>query len=278
MNIRWVNQRRTGHVARRARNVCLALAICTALGLRLAAAGEADVSTWFFHAPVHVDDVRQLKRSATKGEVSAQLAYAKYLFDHGGKPLAIFWLTEANNQGNEQAEYLLGLLYAQGDGVAQDPDQSRYFLGKAADQNYGPAQYALGEMLLNAEFDDSDQQGNQDKALKAKISRGVSLLQRSATAGYAPAQYRLGLMYYNGEGVETDRRAALRAFVQAADQGVAAAAFMAARCYASGAGTRKDADAAKRYLLQTIKLAGSNSRYGRDAQAMISELPDRPSR
>ena len=273
MNNRWVCRRSTGQAARRARTACLALAICAALGSRLAAAGEVDVRAWFFHVPVHVDDVRQLKRSATKGEVSAQLDYAKYLFDHGEKPLAILWLTEANNQGNEQAEYLLGLLYAHGDGVAQDLDQSRYFLGKAADQNYTPAEYALGEMLLNAEFDDQDQQGSEDATIKARIGRGVSLLQRSARAGYAPAQYRLGLMYYNGQGVETDRRAALRAFRQAADQGVAEAAFMAARCYASGAGTRKNADAAKRYLRQTIKLAGSDSHYGRDAQAMLSELP-----
>ena len=265
--------RSSRQAGRRARNLCFALAICTALGLQIAGAEETDVAAWFFHATVHVNDVRQLKQSATKGDVSAQLAYAKYLFEHGGKTLAIVWLTEANNQGNAKAEYLLGLLYEQGDGVPQDLDQSRYFFGKAADQDYGPAQYAPGKMLINAEFDDSNQQGSEAEAIKAKVGRGVSLLLRAAKAGYAPAQYRLGLMYYNGQGVDTDRHAALRAFRQAAHQGLAAAAFMAARCYESGEGTRKDPVAAKLYLQQTIKIAGSDSRYGRDAQAMLAELP-----
>ena len=251
----------------------MAFAICTALGLQLAGAEEVDVAAWFFHVPVHVNDVRQLKRSAAKGDVSAQLAYAKYLFAHGGKTLGVLWLTEANNQGNAEAEYLLGLLYEHGDGVAQDLDQSRYFFGKAADQDYGPAQYALGKMLINAEFDDPNQQGSEADGIKAKVGRGISMLQRAAKGGYAPAQYRLGLIYYNGQGVDTDRHAALRAFRQAAQQGLAAAAFMAARCYESGEGTRKNPSAAKRYLQQTIKIAGSDSRYGRDAQAMLAKLP-----
>ena len=55
------------------------------------------------------------------------------------------WLPRAQ-QGIVEAQYNLGLLYAQGQGVPQDDSQAIQWFRRAADQGYAPAQYSLGVM------------------------------------------------------------------------------------------------------------------------------------
>lgn len=57
------------------------------------------------------------------------------------KPLA--------EQGNAQAQYYLGVLYAQGNGVAQDYKQAVSWYIKAAEQGLTDAQYNLGVLYGN---------------------------------------------------------------------------------------------------------------------------------
>lgn len=253
------------------------IAVCTLPLLVAMATADAqptgvDVSAWFSKSSEPVDNADALKHQAESGKVDAQLRYAKYLFDRDEKSIAVVWLTEANNQGSLEAEYLLGQLYEKGDGVAQDFEQSRYFFGKAADQGYAPAQYRLGKMLINAEFDDPEMDATSDRDLQKKITRGVALLRKSADSGYAPSQYEMGLLALNGTMTEKSPLQAFSYFKKAADLGVAAAAYMTATCYTSGIGTAINTESARQYLRRTIDLAGPHSDYGRDAESKLKKL------
>ena len=47
---------------------------------------------------------------------------------------AVYWYEKAANQGYANAQYNLGALYANGDGVAKDVNQARFGWNKAANQ------------------------------------------------------------------------------------------------------------------------------------------------
>jgi len=53
---------------------------------------------------------------------------------------------QAGEQGNRQAQYQVGLLYARGDGVKKDFIKAREWLYKAAIQGHPKAQFYLGQM------------------------------------------------------------------------------------------------------------------------------------
>lgn len=59
---------------------------------------------------------------------------------------AAAWYRKAAEQGDADAQYNLGNLYAQGQGVAQDDAQAVAWYRKAANQGYAKAQSNLGVM------------------------------------------------------------------------------------------------------------------------------------
>jgi TPR repeat protein len=58
---------------------------------------------------------------------------------------------QAAKQENRQAQYLLGLLYARGDGVSQDYAQAQAWLLKASMGGHPKAMYHLGEMYARGD-------------------------------------------------------------------------------------------------------------------------------
>ena len=253
-------------------SVACVLFLLVAMATADAQPAGLDVSNWLSKTIEPVENADVLKHQAESGTLEAQLRYAQYLFDRDEKSIAVLWLTEANNQGSLEAEYLLGQLYENGDGVPQDFDQSRYFFGKAADQGYSPAQYKLGKLLINAEFDDPQEGARSEEDVQQKMAKGVALLRKSADSGYAPSQYEMGLLALNGNMIAKSPEQALTYFKSAADQGVAAAAYMVGTCYAAGTGTRINIALARQYLRKTIDLAGPHSDYGRDAESALKKL------
>ncbi len=237
------------------------------------AAGRDAVQAWFFDAPSRpVGNLASLRKRAEAGDKTAQLDYARQLFHSGKSSIAVVWLTEANNQGSIRAEDLLGLLYEKGEGVVQDLGQSRYFYGKAADQGYAPAEFRLGKLWMNFEFDDPGSLNQDSNTLASKLAEGAAMMRRAADQGYGPAQYAFGLALLNGNGVRKDPRLALAYFRLACAQGLAKAAYMAGWVYATSPGDLHDPELARHELKTTISLAGEGTAYARDAQALLLHL------
>ncbi len=112
---------------------------------------------------------------------------------HPNVPLPSFdEMLERAEQGDAQAQHLVGRRYYFGDGVAEDRKKAVQWQTMAADQGHATAQYVLGLLYSMGEGVPED---------KAKA---VALITRSAEQGLAEAQHALGVMYQTGEGVAQD--------------------------------------------------------------------------
>jgi TPR repeat protein len=105
-----------------------------------------------------------------------------------GGALELF--TKAADQGHAQAQYNLGVMYENGQGVEQDFKEAVKWYQKAADQGLAYAQYNLGVMYEKGQGVEQD------------FKEAVKWYQKAADQGDAYAQYGLGFMYDNGKGVE----------------------------------------------------------------------------
>ena len=99
---------------------------------------------------------------------------------------------QAAEQGYAKAQFNLGLMYYNGQGVRQDYTQAVQWYRKAAEQGDAEAQYNLGVMYY-------DGQGVRKDYVEA-----VKWYRKAAEQGYAKAQYNLGVAYEKGKGVRQD--------------------------------------------------------------------------
>ncbi|MGH8595479.1 MAG: tetratricopeptide repeat protein, partial [Gammaproteobacteria bacterium] len=63
-------------------------------------------------------------------------------------PLALAIFNEHATRGDPRAQFALGLMIDNGEGVAADPKTALEWFTKSADQGYAKAQYQLGLMTL----------------------------------------------------------------------------------------------------------------------------------
>ncbi len=102
------------------------------------------------------------------------------------------WYREAAGQGSGLAQYTLGGMYSNGEGVPQDYAVAVKWFRKAAGQGYAPAQFMLGRMYSFGQGVPED------------FAEALKWLRKAADQGDADAQYNLGLMYAIGKGVPQD--------------------------------------------------------------------------
>jgi len=95
-------------------------------------------------------------------------------------------------QGDAYAQYILGWMYKDGQGVLQDYKEAVKWYTKSAEQGDAYAQYNLGLMY-------KDGQG-----VLQDYKEAVKWYTKSAEQGIALAQLNLGVMYYLGRGAPQD--------------------------------------------------------------------------
>lgn len=115
------------------------------------------------------------------------------------------------NEGNTLAQYRLGMLYYQGDGVPEDEKQAVFWWKKAAIQGHVESMFQLGSAYLF---------GVQAARTVTDPDReAASWYFQAASAGHAEAQYHLGLLFLAGKGVIESHSEAARWMKKAAAQG-----------------------------------------------------------
>jgi TPR repeat protein len=92
-------------------------------------------------------------------------------------------------QGNAVAQYKLGIMYDNGEGVPQNSAEAEKWWRLAAEQGNAVAQFNLGVMYDTGE------------GVPQNGAEAVKWYRLAAAQGYADAQYNLSNKYYNGEGV-----------------------------------------------------------------------------
>ncbi|OFN27967.1 tetratricopeptide repeat protein, partial [Moraxella sp. HMSC061H09] len=92
------------------------------------------------------DDMATLTRQAQSGDAVAQVDLAREYYQQGNHAKAVEWITKAAGQGHAGAQYGLGWMYRQGQGVRQDYQKAVEWTTKAVGQGHAGAQYNLGVM------------------------------------------------------------------------------------------------------------------------------------
>jgi TPR repeat protein/S1-C subfamily serine protease len=109
--------------------------------------------------------------------------------------------------GSVEAQYRLGGMYHEGEGVPRDYAQAVKWLTKAAEQGDSSAQKELALMYHTGD------------GVRQDYPEAAKWWTKAAQAGDGAAQHRLGLMYLSGLGVPKDPQEALKWLTEAAEQG-----------------------------------------------------------
>lgn len=148
-------------------------------------------------APVSADDkLDQLRKDAEAGKAQAQFSLGVMYANGRGVEKdyaeAVKWYRKAADQGYASAQSNIGLMYDFGEGMERDYAVAVKWYRKAAEQGHAKAQNALGSMY------------NDGHGVEKDYAEAVKWYRNAAERGFAVAQSHLGLMYQYGHGVEKD--------------------------------------------------------------------------
>ncbi len=124
---------------------------------------------------------------------------------------AVQWYQSAAVQGHAEAQLALGLMYAKAYGVALDYLETVKWLRLAAEQGNQEALFRLGDMHLRG------------KGVTQDYQEAMKWLHVLATKGIPVGQFKLGLVYEGGPGVTQDKVRAHLWFYLAEREGIRAA-------------------------------------------------------
>jgi len=180
--------------------------------------------------------------------------------ERGDYATALRLLRPLADQGNACAQFNLGFMYANGQGVPQDYTEAATWYRRSADKFNADAQYNLGFLY--------------DKGLGVPqdYAEAVKWYRRVADRGHADAQNILGIMHSNGQGVPKDYAEAVKWFRRAADRGYADAQNNLGVMYANGQGVPQDFVQA--YKWYTLAAAGSKSLGAEDGEPAVRNRDD----
>ena len=151
------------------------------------------------------------------------------------------WYREAADQGDVDAQTVLGNLYLAGNGVRQDYTEAAKWYRKAAEQGITDAQTALGHLYLV---------GN---GVRKDYTEAAKWYGKAAIQGNSLAQYELGLIYYYGKGTSISYPIAFQWFSKAAEQENADAELMLGIMFGTGQVEHIDLEKAKRWILKAAE-------------------------
>ena len=100
--------------------------------------------------------------------------------------------------GDADAQYRLGVMYAEGKGVAPNDAESALWFERAAEQGNASAQYNLGASYAEG------------VGVRRDMDTAAKWFRRAADQGIVLAQLNLGMLYANGVGVPQDNVEAMK--------------------------------------------------------------------
>lgn len=164
-------------------------------------------------------------------------------FQRGNHWTAFRLLKPLAEEGDARAQTLVAILYANGEGVAQNFAEALKWNLLAAKRGSTDAQTNLGLML------------HYGQGVKRDVENAVRWYRVAAERGNSTAQLKLGLTYDDGDGVAKDQTEAAAWYLLAARQGDATAQRKLAYLYATGQGVEPDAAAAFGWYAKAAKQA-----------------------
>lgn len=181
-------------------------------------------------------------------------------------------------EGDADAQRELALMYAAGNGVNKDIEQTMEWLGKAANQGDVRAQLVLGSGYLGrytdipkdylkaekwlrraAEQGNGDAQGelalifSEGLGFPVDYKESVRWLRRAVANDVVAAIHNLGHAYAEGQGVPKDEKKAFELFLKSAQRGLADSQFNVGLYYHQGIGVKQDFEEALKWYRKAAK-------------------------
>ncbi|KAG0375741.1 hypothetical protein BGX24_008705, partial [Mortierella sp. AD032] len=156
------------------------------------------------------------------------------------------WYMKAANLGSANAQYQIGVMYNNGEGVPTSGSNAMKWFTKAATQSHTSAQHQMGLLYRDGTLDELDLEGGVFK----NSTTAMAWFLKAANKGHKQSLYCIGCMYRDSLGVPQDFYQAMEWFQKAAavpatgdnqgqgDQGIAEAAI--GRLYMKGQGVFHD--------------------------------------
>ena len=175
-------------------------------------------------------------QAAEAGDVNAQVAVAQIYWKRADKDItkAMYWLQKAAEQNYAPAQESLAARYYEGDIVPQDLNKAFEWYSKSANQGESGSQYFLAFMLQNGE------------GVAQNTELAMEWVKKAAEQGHAAAQYRVGINAWEHNKHED----AVFWLEKAAEKGYAEAKWMLSGYYYAGEGVSKDIKKSRELLLQ----------------------------
>jgi uncharacterized protein len=237
-------------------------ALCTASAAALADARGADEA---YDKGDYAGVIAQCKAAAEAGDASCEnfigLLYAEGKGVARDWTEAARWFRRAADQGHIHAAHNLAFAYETGQGVPKDLPAAKKWYRQAAEHGMPEAAFNLGVLLVREEKD---------------ATEAVKWFRRAAAQGLARAEAAMGLSYEEGQGVRRNYKSAAKWYDAAAEQGDADAAGHLATLYERGLGIETDLEEA--YFWYKIALKGGAEGYKRENEAGLKRVTARLSK
>jgi TPR repeat protein len=187
----------------------------------------------------------------------------------GDRAKAITSLQYAADNGHAGAQWKLGRIYADGDGVKADPYRAYRYFSEVAAKNADTSPFlpqsrfvanafvALGSYHLD---------GIANTEVVADPRRAAQLYRYAATYfGDADGQYQLARLYLEGRGAQKDPRTAARWLYSAANKGQHQAQALLGQMMIEGEGVPRQAARGLMWLTLALDAAGAEDEWIRTA-------------
>ena len=155
-----------------------------------------------------IDNFASLDAAVAAGNPVAQLQKGLTLLQGGSESEAAPYMRAAANQGLPAAQYYLGNMYENGQGVTQDAPQARMLTERAARAGHRIAMYDLALYYIEGKG-----------GVSADMSIAADWFRKAAEFGMTDAQYNLAVLYERGTGVSADPSEAYSWYAIAGSQG-----------------------------------------------------------
>ncbi|MCH8998090.1 MAG: SEL1-like repeat protein [Proteobacteria bacterium] len=142
--------------------------------------------------------------------------------------------------GQPQAQFALGLMYAEGAGVTKDYAAAAAWYRRAAESGFAQGQYNLGVAYYTG------------IGVPRNYARAVYWYEKAARQGDARSQNNMGYMYESGKGVAQDFTRAAEWYRLAAEGGNVNAQVNLGNAYRTGRGVERDHEMAIAWLRKAV--------------------------
>ena len=175
-----------------------------------------------------VEEIQVEPGAIVKSDPAQNIQIGLDAYNKGDYSTALREFRALSEQGNTDAQYYLGLMFDNGQGVAADYREAMDWYRQASEQGNALAQLALGIKYYEGEVVVED------------FEEAAKWYGMSAGQGNQDAQNRLGFMYEKGLGVAQDYGQAAKWYSKAAEQGNVNAQKNLSTSYFLGQGMPQD--------------------------------------